>query len=68
MVLQSMLHMQETEGAGVAAREGGQMERPGVEAGLERLAISGMTVGEAGADGAQAAAGAPAMCRAAEVA
>ena len=68
MVLQSMLHVQETEGAGVAAREEGQMERPGVEAGLERLAISGMTGGEAGADGALAAAGAPAMCPAAEVA
>ena len=67
-VPQSVLHMQEMEGAGVAAREGGQVERPGVEAGLERLAISGMTGGEAGAGGAVAAAGAPAMCPAAEVA
>ena len=46
------------------------MDRPGVEAGLERLAISGMTGGEAGADGAVAVAmaGAPAMRPAAEVA
>ena len=68
VVLQSMLDVQEMEGAGSAAREEGQVERPGVEAGLERLAILGMTGGEAGAGGAAAAAGGPAVCPAAEVA